>query len=173
MNADDSVIGDDGLPLTEVGAWTVEKHERLIAYVNIARAVRQKFAKTETTYIELFSGPGRSIIKQDGRIIEGSPILAARTAKDQRVPFRDIHLADFEPSYVDAVRKRLPPNVGNIHSYVGAAETTVNRIALSLNPDGLACTRFRRHRGRCFDGAGVGSWRDGSLPASSSLRLCG
>jgi len=137
MNADDLVIGDDGLPLTEVGAWTLKKHERLIAYVNIARAVRQKFAKTETTYIELFSGPGRSIIKQDGRIIEGSPILAARTAKDQRVPFRDIHLADFEPSYVDAVRKRLPPNVGNIHSYVGAAETTVNRIASSLNPDGL------------------------------------
>src|SRR5260370_10462569 len=37
----------------------------------------------------------------------------------------------------------------------------------------MACTRFRRHRVRCFDGAGGGSWRDGSLPASSSLRLCG
>ncbi len=36
----------------------------------------------------------------------------------------------------------------------------------------LACTRFRRHRVRCLDGAGGGSWRDGSLPASSSLRLC-
>jgi hypothetical protein len=37
---------------------------------------------------------------------------------------------------------------------------------------GLACTRFRRHRVRCFDGAGGGSWRDGSLRESSSLRLC-
>jgi hypothetical protein len=37
----------------------------------------------------------------------------------------------------------------------------------------MACTRFRRHRVRCFDGAGGGSWRDGSLPASSSLRACG
>jgi hypothetical protein len=36
----------------------------------------------------------------------------------------------------------------------------------------MACIRFRRHRVRCFDGAGGGSWRDGSLPASSSLRLC-
>jgi DNA end-binding protein Ku len=36
----------------------------------------------------------------------------------------------------------------------------------------VACTRFRRHRVRCFDGAGGGSWRDRSLPASSSLRLC-
>ena len=35
----------------------------------------------------------------------------------------------------------------------------------------LACCRFRRHRVRCFDGTGGGSWRDGSLRASSSLRL--
>jgi hypothetical protein len=37
---------------------------------------------------------------------------------------------------------------------------------------GLACTRFRRHRVRCFDGAGGGSWRDGSSPGNSSLRRC-
>jgi uncharacterized protein (DUF2235 family) len=37
----------------------------------------------------------------------------------------------------------------------------------------LACTRFRRHRVRCFDGTGGGSWRDGSLRGSSSLRPCG
>ena len=37
----------------------------------------------------------------------------------------------------------------------------------------LACTRFRRHRVRCFNGTGGGSWRDGSLHASSSLRRCG
>ena len=36
----------------------------------------------------------------------------------------------------------------------------------------VACTRFRRHRVRCFDGAGGGSWRDGSLRGSSSLRRC-
>ena len=37
----------------------------------------------------------------------------------------------------------------------------------------LACSRFRRHRVRCFDGTGGKSWRGGSLHASSSLRLCG
>ena len=37
---------------------------------------------------------------------------------------------------------------------------------------GLACCRFRRHRVRCFDGTGGGSWRDGSLRGSSSLRRC-
>jgi hypothetical protein len=37
----------------------------------------------------------------------------------------------------------------------------------------LACTRFRRHRVRCFYGTGGGSWRDEDLRGSSSLRLCG
>jgi transposase InsO family protein len=31
----------------------------------------------------------------------------------------------------------------------------------------LTCTRFRRHRVRCFDGAGGGSWKGGSLHASA------
>ena len=52
----------------------------------------------------------------------------------------------------------------------GGAEETQRRS--SLRRCTLACTRFRGHRVRCFDGAGGGSWRDGSLPASSSLRLC-
>ena len=39
--------------------------------------------------------------------------------------------------------------------------------------EGMACTRFHRHRVRCFDGTGGGSWSDGSLRGSSSLRLCG
>ncbi len=37
----------------------------------------------------------------------------------------------------------------------------------------MACTRFRRHRVRCFYGTGGESWKGGSLHASSSLRLCG
>jgi hypothetical protein len=45
--------------------------------------------------------------------------------------------------------------------------------AESLEELVLACCRFRRHRVRCFDGTGGVSWRDGSLHASSSLRLCG
>jgi len=46
-------------------------------------------------------------------------------------------------------------------------------LAIRRGKLGLACTRFRRHRVRCFDGTGGVSWRDGSLHASSSLRLCG
>jgi CRP/FNR family transcriptional regulator, cyclic AMP receptor protein len=36
----------------------------------------------------------------------------------------------------------------------------------------VACTRFRRHRVRCFYGIGGASWNDEDLRGSSSLRLC-
>ena len=37
----------------------------------------------------------------------------------------------------------------------------------------LACTRFRRHRVRCFNGTGGASWSGGSSRGSSSLRRYG
>ncbi len=48
-----------------------------------------------------------------------------------------------------------------------------NNDLKTVNPgkDAMACTRFRRHRVRCFNGTGGLTWRDGDLPASSSLRL--
>ena len=38
---------------------------------------------------------------------------------------------------------------------------------------GLGCCRFRGHRVRCQHGTGGGSWNDGSLRESSSLRRYG
>jgi three-Cys-motif partner protein len=130
-------IGADGLPVTVVGAWTLEKHERLVKYVDITKAVRRKFTRTETTYIELFCGPGRSIVEDDGDTIDGSPIRAARAGKESRVPYTDIHLADADESFVEAVCTRMPKDAGHIHPYVGEAEITVDLIVQRLHPNGL------------------------------------
>jgi hypothetical protein len=53
------------------------------------------------------------------------------------------------------------------------AETRLTELLGALDKNTLvelACTRFRRHRDRCFDGTGGGSWNDGSSRESSSLR---
>ena len=120
--------GTDGLPITQVGAWTQEKHERLEKYVDITRGVRAKFARTETTYIELFCGPGRSIIEGTSAKIDGSPLIAATKAKESGVPYTDIHLADENADYVDAVCKRMPASVGLVRPRVGEADKTVDQI---------------------------------------------
>jgi three-Cys-motif partner protein len=116
--------GEDGLPRTIVGEWSREKHERLVKYVDITRAVRRKWRnwEGETTYIELFCGPGQSKIKRTRRIIEGSPIRAVRTAKESGIPYTSVYLADFNTTFVDALCKRMPDGVGKVHRYVGKAE---------------------------------------------------
>jgi three-Cys-motif partner protein len=58
-------------------------------------------------------------------------------AKESRHPYTDIHLADAEPSFIDAVCKRMPAGVGRVHSYIGEAENTVDEIVPGLDPDGL------------------------------------
>lgn len=54
------IEGDDGLPAEEVGPWAKEKHEYLCRYIDISRAVRQKWLGDKNagaTFIDLFCGP--------------------------------------------------------------------------------------------------------------------
>jgi hypothetical protein len=99
---------DDGLIVSEVGPWATEKHARVQRYIEIASATRKKYMPPPSwhagaAYIELFSGPGRSLIKDSKRIIDGSPLVAYKAALAS-VPFTEMHLndADARHSAVDA-----------------------------------------------------------------------
>jgi DGQHR domain-containing protein len=87
-------------------------------------------------------------------LLRGEKLTKVRDAEAKRLIFRnmfidakDLDIAKIIHNYFDSVRQRWEK--------------------------ALACTRFRRHRVRCFDGTGGVSWRDGSLHGSSSLRRCG
>jgi len=136
--ADKNRIGEDGLPASEVGAWTLEKHQRLERYVDISRAVRSKFlAKAGATYIDLFCGFGRSFIRDTDQEIRGSPIVAAEKAAASNTQFSEIHLADIEPAAVEAAHLRVKKICDNVETEIGPADQTVARITGKLNPYGL------------------------------------
>jgi type I restriction enzyme S subunit len=83
----------------------------------------------------------------------------------------DVLLAKITPCFENGklgIAKGLMNGIG-----FGSSEYIVFRPNDELSNEYLACTRFRRHRVRCFYGTGGESWRDGSLHESSSLRLCG
>ena len=61
--------------------------------------------------------------------------------------------------------KNLPITVDQLKTALGNQQ--IQQLAA------LACTRFRRHRVRCFNGTGGGSWSGENLRGTSSLRLCG
>jgi three-Cys-motif partner protein len=133
------VLDDDGLPLDEVGPWAKEKLGRLRRYVDISRATRRKFVQGPggATYVDLFSGTGRGVIRDTGETIDGSPLVALKCAQAGGVPFSEIHIADASEISCRAAAKRIIDSGGSAQIEIGRAEETVARITKRLNPHGL------------------------------------
>jgi len=133
------MLDDDGLLLDEVGSWAKEKHDRLRKYVDISRAVRRKFLQRSgcATYIDLFCGSGRAIIRDTNEKIDGSPLVAFKCARDGRESFSEIHVADLEQEKVTATARRISNAGGTATTYVGKAEDVAPQIVARLNPYGL------------------------------------
>lgn len=133
------MLDEDGLLIDEVGPWAKDKHERLRRYVNISSAARRKFASGNggATYIDLYCGSGRSIIRDTAERIDGSPVVAFRTALDRAVPFNKIHLADASEERCRAASERITRLGGAPEFECGPANETIARIVKKLNPYGL------------------------------------
>lgn len=134
------MVDDDGLPLDEVGRWAKQKHQRLYKYVDISRAVRRKFLGRSgcATYIDLFCGSGRAFIHETEEIIDGSPLVAFKCARNGGAPFSEIHIADVDESRCNATATRITNEGGTAIGYVGKAENTVSEIVTRLNPYPIA-----------------------------------
>jgi three-Cys-motif partner protein len=128
---------EDGLPASEVGIWTLDKHKLLRDYVIASHGARQKF-QGRTSYIDPFCGPGRSWLREKLEFIDGSPLVAFEAGRaypeDQ---FGDIHVGDTSQEYVDAAIKRIEARGGVATPYYGPAVETVGQITNRLAPFGL------------------------------------
>lgn len=133
------MLDDDGLPIDEVGAWAMEKHQRLRRYVDISRATRRKWIQRQNgaTYIDLYCGTGRAVIRDTGEKIDGSPLIAFKCARDGGVPFSEIHIADASEESCRAAQQRIIRLGGTSFAEVGPAAETAARIVKQLNPYGL------------------------------------
>lgn len=69
----DSVSKSDGLPIRDSGAWIETKHKLLAYYARLFATGMKNFWKSRV-YVELFSGPGRCVIRKTGKEDVGSPL---------------------------------------------------------------------------------------------------
>ena len=73
---DSSYIASDGLPARPTGSWVHEKKFYLERYLSIVtKGVGPKWNR-KLVYIDLFSGPGRSVVRDTNEEVEGSPLVA-------------------------------------------------------------------------------------------------
>ncbi len=127
-------LDEDGLPASEVGAWTEEKHERLRRYVDSSHGARRRFKSR--SYVDLYCGPGRSWVRETGAFIDGSPLVAFDSAAKHRDQFTEIFISDARPDYLAAADKRLQLRGANVRSFSGEASAVIKQVIASLDPDG-------------------------------------
>lgn len=128
--------------VSEVGSWAAEKHARVEAYIKIASATRAKYVpppdwRGGASYIELFCGPGRSVVRGTKRVIDGSPLVAYNAAKVSGAPFTAVHLNDLDAANSAAVEKRIRALGGAPVCYSDTADVAVDKIVAAVNPKGL------------------------------------
>ncbi len=148
------------MPVMCVGAWSEDKHERLVKYVDISRAARRKFVnRVGAPLIDLFSGPGRCRIKYTDRLIDGGTLAAFRSSQARSTAFSDVVVADVNQDYVNACVSRIRDAGGNAHGLVGPASDTVHDACRYLRPGALNV-------------AFLDPYSLGALPFSVIERLC-
>lgn len=126
----------DGLRRAIIGSWAPEKHLRLRKYVDITRAVRRKFGGN-ATYIDLYCGPGRARVRENGEVMDGSAVVAAMEA-GKRNPYREIVIGDLDPVNVEACRDRLEKIGGTpVRAFAGTAADVAEQILPTLHPTGF------------------------------------
>lgn len=127
----------DGFVVDEVGPWASEKHERLRRYINIASGARAKFIPPRgqggASYIELYCGPGRSLVRDTTKIIDGSPLLAYKTARTSGARFSEVYLNDIDPDKSAAVDNRIRALGGAPICYAKSADVAVGQAACLTN----------------------------------------
>ena len=106
----DLVVGSDGLLVRSVQPWAKDKLYYLRRYIEIfTAAMKDKWRRR--VYVDLFSGPGRSVVEGTREEIDGSPIIALRTT----YPFSQLYFNDSSGYATAALAARIgdprPTNV--------------------------------------------------------------
>jgi three-Cys-motif partner protein len=129
--------GDDRLIVEKVGSWAVDKLKILTDYVYASGGARSHYVRPGTAYIDVFSGPGRSLIRATANFIDGSPIAAFKRALESPGRFTSINISDADDELLAAAQKRLQAIDAPVRITPGPASVAMPKIVGSLDPHGL------------------------------------
>jgi len=129
--------GDDGLIVEKVGRWAVNKLKIVTDYTYASGGARKNFARPGTTYIDVFCGPGRSLIRGTNQFIDGSPLAAFKRALESPGRFTSINVSDADDELLAATEKRLKARSAPVRTFAGPASAAMPKIVQSLDPYGL------------------------------------
>ena len=132
MPQPEPTIASDGLPARPTGQWVHAKKYYFSRYLDImTRGVGAKWAGN-LSYVDLFAGPGRSVVRVTGEEVEGSPVLSLQY-KFARYVFVDL------PEVLSSLKSRLKyhPKLSQISFVEGDCNAVINEVREKLPADHL------------------------------------
>jgi three-Cys-motif partner protein len=126
------VIASDGLPARPTGQWVHGKKYYLCRYLDImTRGVGRKW-QGNLSYVDLFAGPGRSVIRGTGEEVQGSPVISLGY-QFARYVFVDV------PEVLSSLKKRLSdhPKSPQIFFVEGDCNNVIDTVREALPADHL------------------------------------
>jgi three-Cys-motif partner protein len=129
---DPPCIASDRLPARSTGPWVFDKKYYFERYLDIfTRGVGPGW-QGKLAYVDLFCGPGRSVVRGTGEEVDGSPLLSLRH-KFSRYVFVDL------PEALSILQARLQghPKLAQIVSIEGDCNLVVDSIIKALPQDHL------------------------------------
>ena len=95
-------VQDDGLLTNPIGPWAEDKYRYVGMYAEMfSTGMKNKWPRR--LYLDLFSGPGYSRVRDTGRVVLGSPMIALSLPD----PFDEYVFSDESPEALDALRTRV------------------------------------------------------------------
>jgi three-Cys-motif partner protein len=150
--ADQEIKGADGLTLRSSGIWVKEKLYYLEHYLDIFSVGMKKKWAGKLYYVDLFAGPGRCAIRENGEEIDGSPLVALK------FDFEKYYFFEADPQCYSALEKRVrsfAPHKkdkvalipGDCNDKIGEVSPTSSSLGLAfIDPTGLSPFRFETLR---------------------------
>ncbi len=114
----------DGLPVRCVGRWADEKIYRLTQYFGIfATGMKNKW-RGNLNYIEICAGPGRCVLKEDGKELDGTALAIINHPSFKYI--KNAIFIDYNKEVVNALNKRI--DLLNKSEYAKAIECDYKKI---------------------------------------------
>lgn len=123
---------DDGLQVRDSGEWVKEKLFYVKRYIDVFEVAMRDKNWRKRIFIDLFSGPGKCIVRDTNEYLLGSPILALQT----QYPFTDYFFGDLDPQNIQSLKTRssaskIPPK--SINFLIGDANKLVTEVTNAIS----------------------------------------
>jgi three-Cys-motif partner protein len=118
-------VPDDGLLTNPIGPWAEDKYRYVGMYAEMfSTGMKNRWPRR--LYLDLFSGPGYSRLRDTGRIVLGSPMITL----DLPDPFDGYVFTEENSNALDSLRTRVARDhpQANVTYIPGDANSAINRI---------------------------------------------